>query len=97
MPKKKQKETVSRIVDGDTLKTAPRTKSVRLAGVYAPDKGEPGFKGSTNKLRQLTEGKKVKVYVKARDRYGRAVAEVKTEDGKSVNKEMNRFLKKKGW
>ena len=97
MPKKKQKETVTRVIDGDTLQTAPRTKSVRLAGVYAPDKGESGYKGATDKLKQLTEGEKDKVSVKARDQWGRAVAEVKLEDGTSVNREMNRFLKKRGW
>ncbi len=89
----KRKETVTKIIDGDTFKTAPRKHSIRLANVDAPEKGARGGKAATNALRNLIGSEKVKVYPVAQDPYGRIVAKV-TVNGKSVNKAMQRKLKK---
>ena len=89
----KRKETVTRIIDGDTFKTACRKLSVRLANVDAPEKGQRGAVKATESLKNLIQGKKVEVHTVAQDVYGRTVANVKI-DGKSVNKSMNRVLKK---
>lgn len=91
----KRKETVTKIIDGDTFQTGSRTKSVRLANVNAPEKGTRGAKTATSQLKTLIQGKKVEVHTLARDKYGRAVARV-IVDGKSVNLAMNRKLKKRG-
>ena len=89
----KRKETVTRVIDGDTFLTASRNRSVRLAGVDAPEKNTRRGTQATRALRKMIQGKKVEVNAKARDVYGRAVAEVKL-GRKSVNKEMrNKFRK----
>ena len=88
-----RKETVTRVIDGDTFQTASRTHSVRLANVDAPEKGTKAGAGATKALRNLIGGQKVEVKTVARDDYGRAVADVKV-DRKSVNKAMQGKLKK---
>lgn len=90
----KKKENVTGVIDGDTFRTKSRPRhTVRLAGVDAPEKGKPGGKAATNALRKMIAGEKVVVKPVARDRYGRTVANV-TLNGKSVNKAMNKKLKK---
>lgn len=89
----KRKETVKRVIDGDTFQTSARKHSVRLANVDAPEKGKRGSVKAAQTLKSLIQGKKVEVSTIARDKYGRAVARV-TVDGKSVNKAMNKKLKK---
>ena len=89
----KRKETVTRVVDGDTFRTASRKHSVRLANVDAPERGKPGSAKVTQALRNLIQGQKVQIDTVARDSYGRTVANVKA-DGKSVNRAMNQKLKK---
>ena len=89
----KKKETVTRVIDGDTFLTKSRKKSVRLANVDAPEKGARGGKTATNHLKKLIQGKKVEVNTVARDVYGRAVANVKV-DGKSVNNAVKKKTKK---
>ncbi len=88
-----RKETVKRIIDGDTFVTRSRKNPVRLANVNAPEKGKSGSVKATKALKNLIQGQKVQVDTVARDKYGRAVANVKV-GGKSVNRAMNRNLKK---
>ena len=89
----KRKETVKRVIDGDTFTTTSRKKSVRLANVNAPEKGTRSGNKATQQLKTLIQGQKVEVDTVARDVYGRAVARVKV-DGKSVNTAINKKLKK---
>jgi len=88
----KRKETVSRVIDGDTFQTKSRKHPVRLANVDAPEKGTRGGTQATNHLRGLIQGKQVQIDTVARDAYGRAVANVKV-DGKSVNNSVRRNQK----
>ena len=88
-----KRETVSRVIDGDTFLTNSRKRSVRLANVNAPEKGTRGANSATAKLRGLIDGKKIVVTPVARDCYGRTVAKVKV-NGKSVNAAMNKSLRK---
>ena len=81
----KRKETVTRVIDGDTFLTASRKRSIRLAGVDAPEKGARGAIKAAKTLRNLIEGKKVEIHPIARDTYGRTIANVKV-GRKSVNK-----------
>ena len=89
----KRKETVTRVIDGDTFRTSSRKHSVRLANVDAPEKGRKGGAKATQQLKKLIQGKKVEVKTIARDVYGRAVANVKVS-GKSVNKAIAKKSKK---
>lgn len=88
-----RRETVTRVIDGDTFRTSSRKNAIRLANVNAPEKRARGSTRATQELRKLIQGKKVEVNTIARDSYGRAVANVRVE-GKSVNRAMNRKLKK---
>jgi len=89
----KRKETVTRVIDGDTFRTSSRKHSVRLANVDAPEKVKKGGAKATQQLKNLIKGKKVEVNTVARDVYGRSVANVKV-GGKSVNKSMAKRTKK---
>lgn len=89
----KRKETVARVIDGDTFLTKSRKHSIRLANVNAPEKGTKSGTKATQELRKLINGQKVEIETIARDKYGRAVAKVKL-DGQSVNKTMKSKLKK---
>ncbi len=89
----KRKETVTRVIDGDTFRTKTRKRSIRLANVNAPEKGTKGGAKATIQLKNLIQGQKVEVNTVARDVYGRAVARV-TVNGKSVNLAMNKSKKK---
>ena len=89
-----RKEKVTRIIDGDTFITSSRKNPVRLAGYDAPEKGTKGSTQVTKKLRSVIQGKEVTVTTKARDTYGRSVANVKVGQ-KSVNRIMKDYVSKK--
>jgi len=89
----KRKETVTRVIDGDTFLTKSRKRSVRLADVDAPERGRKGSSKATQALKKLIQGKKVEVDTVARDAFGRAVAKVKVGK-KSVNRVMAKKLKR---
>lgn len=88
-----RKETVTKVIDGDTFRTKSRVKPVRLANVNAPERGTRSGSKATKQLKTLIQGKKVEVNTIARDVYGRAVAKVKV-DGKSVNNVVKKNTKK---
>lgn len=87
-----RKETVTRIIDGDTFETESRKNPVRLANVDTPEGGTLGAAEARAALARLILGKEVTIDTKARDSYGRAVANVKV-GAKSVNKAMRRYEK----
>ncbi len=87
-----RKEIVSRVIDGDTFVTKDRKNPVRLASVDTPEKGQPGYDSATKALRRMIRGKEVSINTKARDHYGRSVANVKVGN-KSVNRAMKRHEK----
>ncbi|NQU84019.1 MAG: thermonuclease family protein [Parcubacteria group bacterium] len=86
MPKIK----ILEVIDGDTIR-GPRKTFIRLAGVDAPEKGSQGSAAATHKLEDLVLQKTIS-YTEEAQSYGRVVGEVKV-GSKSVNKEMNNFLK----
>ena len=87
-----RKEPTKTVRDGDSFSTSSRKNDVRLAGVDAPEKGQPGYGAAKLKLQSEIGGKSVEIDTVSRDKYGRAVAKVKVE-GKSVNNAMKKFLK----
>lgn len=87
-----RKERVTRVIDGDTFETASRKRPVRLAGVDTPEKGQPGYRQAKDALARMIEGETVSIDPKARDSYGRTVANVK-HGRRSVNKAMKKHGK----
>lgn len=91
-----RRERVKKVIDGDTFKTPSRTRPVRLAGVNTPEKGQPGYAAAKDALTRLVKDKTVEIDTRARDRFGRSVANVKV-DGRSVNRAMKKpSMKKRG-
>jgi len=88
-----RKETVTRVIDGDTFETSSRKRSIRLANVDAPEVGQNGGAKATRDLKALIAGESVSVETVARDKYGRSVANVKV-GRRSVNKAMREKTKK---
>lgn len=70
------------VLDGDTIKL-PNGQKVRLCGIDAPEKEQPLGPESTANLQRLVDaaGGAVMVQENARDRYGRIVGEVFTQQG----------------
>ena len=81
---------VVEVIDGDTFRTA--ANRIRLANVDAPELNEPGGQAAKRELERLIGGKEVIYEEKARDPYGRIVAQVWV-NGTDVNAAMRRFLK----
>ena len=73
----KRKETVNKIIDGDTIETSTRKKPVRIQGIDTPEKGQPGYSEAKKALSELIKNEKVTVEPVATDDYGRVVAKVK--------------------
>ena len=87
-----RKEKVTKVIDGDTFETSSRKRPVRLANVNAPEKRQRGYPEAKKALSDLIKGKEVVVETKARDKYGRSVANVKVGN-RSVNRAMKNKLK----
>ena len=87
-----RKETVTKVVDGDTFMTNRRKHPVRLANVDAPEKGQKGVTQARNFLKDIILDKEFSIDTKARDKYGRSVANVKL-GARSVNKAVKSNLK----
>ena len=72
--------TVSRVVDGDTfwLKTAADAEPtvIRIDGIDAPERCQPGGAESTAALNELALNRSVTVRVSATDDHGRTVGKV---------------------
>lgn len=81
---------VDTVIDGDTF-TLETGETIRLANVNAPEKGTPNAAKAREELNNLIGGKTITYEVKARDVYGRLVAEVWI-DGHNVNDEIIRFI-----
>jgi len=84
-----RKERVTRVIDGDTFKTASRKHPVRLGGIDTPEKGQPGYAAAKDALSRLIGGKTVEIDTQARDSFGRSVANLKV-GGRSVNRAMRK-------
>ena len=77
-----RKETVTEIIDGDTIKTSVRKRPIRIQGIDTPEKGNPGYSGAKKALSNLLKGERVTITPVATDDYGRTVAKV--EKGTSL-------------
>ena len=64
--------SVSHVFDGDTIKLSTG-QAIRLVGINAPEKGEPLYEESSEKLSDLVLGKEIEMESDSvnRDRYNR--------------------------
>ena len=69
---------VTRVLDGDTLEASngKEKKTIRLAGVDAPEKSQPFGPESRAWLERESQGQEVRVVESGRDRYGRTIGAV---------------------
>ena len=70
---------VIHIADGDTITVLDSHKEqhrVRIAGIDAPEKGQPFSNASRKRLGELVARKEVRVEFQKYDRYGRIVGKV---------------------
>ena len=72
-----RRETVTKIVDGDTIETSVRKRPIRIEGIDTPEKGKQGYSDAKKALKNLLKDEKVTVIPVATDCYGRTVAKVK--------------------
>lgn len=75
------------VADGDTLEVMRdgRAVRVRMAGIDAPESGQPWSRRARSRLAELVFHRDVTVHVRDVDRYGRDVVDVMTSDGRRVN------------
>ncbi len=74
--------TVVRVTDGDTFivqNDAGKRERVRLRRVNAPELDEPGGPEARDALEAALLGKRIKLTIYARDKWGRIIAEIPTE------------------
>ena len=88
-----RKETVEKIIDGDTIETSVRKRPVRIEDLNTPEKGKPGYSEAKQALGKLLKGEKVTVTPVATDKYGRTVAKVKLGNT-PVSNLMKKYQKK---
>jgi micrococcal nuclease len=106
-PGKSFPATVSRVVDGDTLKFEVTLFNVvvrgtcRMLGYNAPEiRGEERPLGleAAEKLKELVGDGEVLVLAEENaDRYGRWLCDIFLEDGTHVNAEMRQWLEEQGY
>jgi endonuclease YncB( thermonuclease family) len=73
------KGIVTKVADGDTITVLDSHRSkhrVRLAGIDAPEKGQPFGNASRKSLTAMVAGKEVQIEFQKYDRYGRIVGKV---------------------
>jgi micrococcal nuclease len=78
------------VIDGDTLTVldaANRQQRVRLAGIDAPERGQPFGTKARERLASLTMGKPVAVHSQGQDKYGRMIASIEA-GGQDVGQQL---------
>lgn len=82
-----QQGIVVKVVDGDTfdILDAKVTTRIRLFGIDSPERGQAFNKRAKAFTDSLVAGKRVRIVVRSKDRYGRTVGDAYLEDGTYVN------------
>lgn len=78
-----------KVIDGDTIEVGGVGR-VRLVGIDAPEKGQPGYEEASNYVKSKCLGKTVYLDVdnaRPKDKYGRTLAIVYV-DGININQEL---------
>ena len=79
--------------DGDTLtlRTLNETLKVRLFGIDTPELGQPFGNNAKQALSQMVFGRSVTISSTGKDRYGRTLGTVFSQDKGNVNAELVRM------
>lgn len=78
------------VIDGDTLTVLDAANTqhrIRLAGIDAPERGQPFGTKARERLAALTMGKTVAVHSQGQDRYSRTLAGIEV-DGRDVGRQL---------
>ncbi len=93
-------QVIAKVIDGDTIKLQDNTK-VRLIGIDSPEKGECYYEESTSFVKELLEGKSVKLEkdISGKDKYDRLLRYViiVNEDPEQDNLLVNDFIVRQGY
>ena len=78
------------VIDCDSIRfiQSGKAKPIRLLGIDCPEKRQPFSTRAKEYTSQLAFGQEVTVYGDRRDRYGRLLAEVVLQDGRSRSQEL---------
>lgn len=89
---------VETVIDGDTFRV-PGDERIRILGINAPDKGECYYSESREALKNLIEGKIVRLDedVENRDKYGRLLRYIFLEQTDKDNILINDYLVRQGF
>lgn len=79
---------VTKIVDGDSLYIQGHKPQIRLWGVNAPEKHQPGYNQATQALRQLASEQTLRIEIVAPDKYGRSLGRCFFPSGAELNYEL---------
>lgn len=82
---------VVKVLDGDTIEVLLSEKTtvrVRLAGIDAPERGQPFSRMATQAVRDMAAEKTVRIETQSKDWYGRTIGDVFLSDGRSLNREL---------
>lgn len=79
---------VRHVVDGDSLYLSRYKPQIRLWGVDAPEKNEPGYTKASTQLKKFALGKELKCEMVDQDKYGRTIARCYLSDGQEINRMM---------
>lgn len=83
-PEKTYEGVIVRIVDGDTFYMDGVETRIRLWGLDAPEKDEPGGNRATRMLREIAHGERVSCREVDTDRYGRIVGQCFLAGGRDI-------------
>ena len=75
---------VSKVIDGDTFTLKGVSRHIRVWGLDAPERGDPGGPAATSALRGLISGSTLRCEVRDIDRYGRYVGQCFLGDGRDI-------------
>lgn len=82
---------VERVIDGDTIVLQGISPRIRVWGLDAPERSQPGGPAATAAMRQLVAGQQLDCRQRDIDRYGRIVAQCFLPDGRDITAEMIRM------
>lgn len=80
--------TVRYVTDGDTFSLHGVERPIRVWGLDAPERDEPGASAATSTLRRLVAGQDLTCRVRDIDRYGRIVGQCVLPDGRDIAAQM---------
>ena len=89
---------ITKVVDGDTVDVfidlgfkVWHKERIRLAGVDTAEKNTPFGKALKNYMKELLEGKTIRLLVSKPDKYGRYLGEIFLNSNESINSQLIKY------